>query len=271
MRVFFLMLLLTFSSIVTAQRRLYDPTIVSQEKRQVFESWGDWRPYGKWRFGIQTNFNYATVWGWLAPARNRRYKKGGDIRPLKPDGIEMQRLGEVKLQEEQTKQIKVEIDSLYKRNMQDFAHWTPLTVDADPLWLLYYKRMLRPLNDFPDNPSDYRQWGFKDDDTYQVLKQTGGIDFLQKKLDLLKDKYKVSRSVAMPRGKRFIMYHECLLDWRKFKEILSEHKQRSNLLLEYKSLFDKTKNIINSNRKTDVEIVRQVINDYKKIEEKHEE
>ena len=87
----------------------------------------------------------------------------------------------------------------------------------------------------------------------------------------MKDKYKVSRSVAMPRGKRFIMYHECLLDWRKFKEILSEHKQKSNLLLEYKSLFDKTKNIINSNRKTDVEIVRQVINDYKKIEEKHEE
>jgi len=76
MRVFLLMLLLTFSSIVTAQRRLYDPTIVSQEKRQVFESWGDWRPYGKWRFSIQTNFNYATVWGWLAPARNRRYKKG---------------------------------------------------------------------------------------------------------------------------------------------------------------------------------------------------
>ena len=142
MRVFLLMLLLTFSSIVTAQRRLYDPTIVSQEKRQVFESWGDWRPYGKWRFGIQTNFNYATVWGWLAPARNRRYKKGEDIRPLKPDGIEVQRLGEVKLQEEQTKQIKVEIDSLYKRNMQDFAHWTPLTVDADPLWLLYYKRMI---------------------------------------------------------------------------------------------------------------------------------
>jgi hypothetical protein len=40
--------------------------------------------------------------------------------------------------------IKINVDTLYKRNMQDLAHWTSLTVDADPLWLLYYKRMLSP-------------------------------------------------------------------------------------------------------------------------------
>jgi hypothetical protein len=44
-----------------AQNRLNDEAIVSQHKRQVFESWGDWRPYGKY-FGVQTNFAYSTVW-----------------------------------------------------------------------------------------------------------------------------------------------------------------------------------------------------------------
>ena len=37
-------------------KRLYDPSIVAQHKRMVFQSWGDWRPYPKYLLGIQTNF-----------------------------------------------------------------------------------------------------------------------------------------------------------------------------------------------------------------------
>lgn len=69
-------------------KRLNDPAIVAQHKRMVFERWGDWRPYPKYFLGVQTNFAYATVWGWLAPSRNRDYKNGADIRPLKPSGIQ---------------------------------------------------------------------------------------------------------------------------------------------------------------------------------------
>ncbi|MEW7223596.1 hypothetical protein AB2S25_18390, partial [Elizabethkingia anophelis] len=56
-----------------AQNRLNDEAIVSQHKRQVFEAWGDWRPYGKYFLGVQTNFAYSTVWGMLSPSRNRDY------------------------------------------------------------------------------------------------------------------------------------------------------------------------------------------------------
>ncbi|MEC5395214.1 hypothetical protein [Bergeyella sp. RCAD1439] len=252
---------------ILAQKRLYDPTIVAQEKRQVFESWGDWRPYPKYAFGIQTNFSYATVWGWMAPRRNRLYKQGADIRPLKVGGIETQRLVEVKIQESETEKIKVEIDSIYKRNIQDFAYWTPETVEADPLWILYYKRMLRPLQEFPSNPY---QWGIKNFDTYKMLLETGKIEQLQKTLDILKDKYRISRTVAMPRGKRFLLYHECLLGWRRFKNMLSEQSEKTTLVLEYENLFTKKNLIKKETQKSDLEIVKGVIDDYKKNENKYE-
>ena len=57
-------------------KKLNDPSIVAHQKRMVFESWGDFRPYPKYTLGIQTNFAYATVWGWLSPSKNQDYKNG---------------------------------------------------------------------------------------------------------------------------------------------------------------------------------------------------
>ncbi|MCT4237866.1 hypothetical protein HZP42_15895 [Elizabethkingia anophelis] len=248
-----------------AQNRLNDEAIVSQHKRQVFESWGDWRPYGKYFLGVQTNFAYSTVWGMLSPSRNRDYKDGEDIRPLKANGIEVQRLAQVELQRQEAEKIKINVDTLYKRNMQDLAHWTSLTVDADPLWLLYYKRMLSPLNNFPDNPQNYTDWRLKDDESYQTLLNIGVIKRLQENLDLLKDKYKISRTVDMPRGKRFLMYHETLIGWRKFLYELNGFNNKTNLVLDYKKMLDKFRNTNKeiALHRDDKEIVASVMQDFK--------
>lgn len=248
-----------------AQNRLNDEAIVSQHKRQVFESWGDWRPYGKYFLGVQTNFAYSTVWGMLSPSRNRDYKDGEDIRPLKANGIEVQRLAQVELQRQEAEKIKTNVDTLYKRNMQDLAHWTSLSVDADPLWLLYYKRMLSPLNNFPDNPQNYTDWRLKDDESYQTLLSIGVIKRLQENLDLLKDKYKISRTVDMPRGKRFLMYHETLIGWRKFLYELNGFNNKTNLVLDYKKMLDKFRNTNKeiALHRDDKEIVASVMQDFK--------
>ena len=248
-----------------AQNRLNDEAIVSQHKRQVFEAWGDWRPYGKYFLGVQTNFAYSTVWGMLSPGRNRDYKDGEDIRPLKANGIEVQRLAQVELQRQEAEKIKTSVDTLYKRNMQDLAHWTSLTVDADPLWLLYYKRMLSPLNNFPDNPQNYTDWRLKDDESYQTLLSIGVIKRLQENLDLLKDKYKISRTVDMPRGKRFLMYHETLIGWRKFLYELNGFNSKTNLVLDYKKMLDKFRNTNKeiALHRDDKEIVASVMQDFK--------
>lgn len=228
----FLLLTVTMSGQVSV-KRLNDPAIVAQHKRMTFERWGDWRPYPKYFLGIQTNVAYATVWGMWAPKINRDYRKGDDIRPLKPTGLQNQRFAELKFQEEEARKIKAASDTIYKRSVQDFAHWTSATVEADPLWLLYYKRMLKPITEFPDTPQNFTQWHLKDQQTYETLNTTGTLKRLQEELDLIKEKYEMSRTIDMPRGKRFIMYHETLIRWRKFVQELRRYNNKTTLLLDY--------------------------------------
>ena len=199
---FFLLLFIATSAFGQSIKKLNDPSIVAQHKRMTYESWGDWRPYPKYFLGIQTNFAYATVWGMWAPSINRDYKNGEDIRPLKPNGEQNLRLAQLKLQEEEAKRIKAALDTIYKRNVQDFAHWTSATVDADPLWLLYYKRMLKPITEFPNTPQNFIEWRLKDQQTFETLNTTGTLKRLQEELDIIKEKYAISRSMDMPRGKR---------------------------------------------------------------------
>ena len=244
-------------------KRLNDPSIVAHNKRMVFESWGDFRPYPKYTLGIQTNFAYATVWGWLAPARNRDYKDGADIRPLKPTGLEVQRLVELEFQRAEAEKIKIQVDTLYTRNVQDLAHWTSATVAADPLWLLYYKKMLKPLNDFAKNPQNYMQWQLKNDKIYQNMLANGGIAHLEKELALLKDKYKNSRTMDMPRGKRFLMYHETLIGWRRFANQLRAFDQKNNLFLDYKKLLATSTRKLGADwNSVDLQIAQKIMIEY---------
>lgn len=263
-----ILLTLLMSLFVNGQtvKKLNDPSIVAHHKRMTFESWGDWRPYPKYVLGIQTNFAYATVWGNWAPSRNRDYKRGEDIRPLKVDGLQNKRFAELKLEEEEAKKINESFDTIYKRNIQDFAHWTSTTVDADPLWLLYYKRILKPITQFPDEPNNYLQWELKDQETYETLKSTGTIKRFQEELDLIKEKYKMSRTMDMPRGKRFLMYHETLLKWRSFLGELRKHGKKTNLLISYKKLIKKDINhskILGWSPSTDKQIVEKVMTKFK--------
>lgn len=261
-------LLLSVTTSVYGQisvKRLNDPAIVAQHKRMVFEKWGDWRPYPKYFLGIQTNFAYATVWGMWAPKINRDYKNGSDIRPLKPTGIQNQRFAQLKLQEGEAKKIKAASDTIHKRSIQDFAHWTSATVDADPLWLLYYKRMLKPISEFPDTPQNFMEWRLKDQSTYERLNTTGTLNRLQEELDLIKEKYSLSRTMDMPRGKRFIMYHETLIRWRKFVQELKGYNDRTTLLLDYKNILSNhssTSLPSNYTPATDQQIVENIMLQY---------
>ena len=263
---FVLFLFIATSAFGQSIKKLNDPSIVAQHKRMTFESWGDWRPYPKYFLGIQTNFAYATVWGMWAPSINRAYKNGEDIRPLKPNGEQNLRLAQLKFQEEEAKKIKASSDTIYKRSVQDFAHWTSATVDADPLWLLYYKRMLKPITEFPNTPQNFIEWRLKDQQTYETLNTTGTLKRLQEELDLIKEKYAMSRSMDMPRGKRFLMYHETLIKWRNFVQELRKHNNKTTLLLDYKNIL---KNHLSTtlptswNPASDKQIVQSTMQQYK--------
>lgn len=226
----------TTSFIVSGQtvKRLNDPFIVAQEKRQVFEKWGDFSPHPKYNLlGIQTNVAYARAWGWMAHSRNRRYKNGPDIRPLRTGGEETIRMIKAQTMKRQAELSKVSIDSIYKRSLSDMAHWTSLTATADPLFLLYYKKMLEPLKQFPEEPKTHTQWGLKNDKIFQKMKSTGQIKVLQEELHILKETYKKAMTLDMPRGKRFLMYHKALIGWRKFSKTLSGAERSYLTAMEY--------------------------------------
>lgn len=241
---------------------LNDPSIVAQHKRMVYEQWGDWRPYPKYFLGIQTNFAYATVWGIWAPSRNRAYKRGDDIRPLKPDGLEVKRLVETKIQENQAKMILEEATQLQKLAEKDFLHYTSTTVEADPLWVLFYRKKLRPLNQFPAQPG-FEDLGLESQEKYNHLFQIGALDNLLDVLEGLKESYHQSRNMAMPRGKRILMYHDTLMGWRKFLDM----KNSIGRKIDLPSIKNYNLNIIISNSNTgyasDKEIAEEVMQEFK--------
>ncbi|QHN64621.1 hypothetical protein [Bergeyella cardium] len=145
----------------------------------------------------------------------------------------------MEIQKQEAEKIKVEVDTIHKRNMQDFAHWDIYYCKCRPFVALYYKRMLRPLSEFPEAPQNYREWGFDNAEIYETLKFSGSIEKLQESLDLLKDKYHKSRTMDMPRGKRFLMYHETLLGWRKFQAELFSYNTKSELFFGLQKALDK--------------------------------
>jgi hypothetical protein len=96
--------------------------------------------------------------------------------------------------------------------------------------------MLKPITEFPDTPQSFMEWRLKDQQTYETLNTTGTLKRMHEELDLIKEKYSMSRSMDMPRGKRFIMYHETLIRWRKFVQELRGYDNRTTLLLDYKNI-----------------------------------
>lgn len=245
--------------------RINDPSIVAHHKRMVYQRWGDWKPDPRYVFGIQTNVSYALIWGSLAPSRNRRYKRGQDIRPLNATGEETMRQIEVDLQKKRAEEISASIDSLYKENLKDFEYYQPLTVSADPLWLLYYKSMLRPLSEFPEQPGNYSEWGFSEPRHFTRLQQNGSLQLLQEKLDVCKDRLKISRESAMPRGKRILMYHATLLEWRELQAAITQHDRNSSAAFNFKKILHliRNRNEYNDTRSrnlTDLEIVTDILN-----------
>lgn len=266
---FLTVLLFIFPLFVSAQRtkKIIDRALIGQEKRMVFQEWGDWQPHRRkffWGSDMgDADLQYAQVWGWMAP-KNRRYKAGADIRPLRAGGEETQRFAKLKVMENQSESIKKNIDSIYRRSFADMAHNTNLTASADPLYLLYYRRMLEPLQKFPENPSTAMQWGIKNPAILSQLKNTGQYKQLQQKLVLAKETYEQGRKLDMPRGKRFLMYHKALMSWREFQKMLFSAVNQNDLYLTYtQQLKNVNANIKNIPEQNDKEIVYGIMQRYK--------
>ena len=82
---------------------------------------------------------------------------------------------------------------------------------------------------------------------------------------MAKDKYQIARSADMPRGKRFLLYHEALMEWRDFLSNLRRYREKGITLLEINKLWAKMKKSEKNipQMEGDVAIVKQVMAQYK--------
>lgn len=241
-------------------KKLEDKSIVAQEKRQVFQQWGDWRPKPKYFLGIQTNWAYTMAWGWLAPSRNRDYKGGSDIRPIGPAGRQNQRYVSTKAQESETQKTHDHVEQVYDQAKAEYLHYTGITAPADPLYLLYYKEMLKELDEFETGSTYYKDWGLSSSEAYQECIQYGTLTEIKRRIEETQEKYDMARTIDIARGKRLMMYHECLLQWRKCKSYLEYLSHKAKISLETKEKLKKTKNTpVPDRHQKDAEIYRDIL------------
>ena len=289
MKLYILCFFIFFTATTLAQIKyvtiLKDEGLNYQEKRMVTGvGWDadDFKPDPKYPklFGYKignTNISaaHAAVWGDILGMnlgtlsgdirRNQRYKNGRDIRPLGPYGQETQRHAKLLLMKKEAELAKKHIDSIYSRSMADLAHYTYRTAKADPMYLLYYKRMLTPLANFPDNPQSYQDWGFKNPKAFANAKATGQIKSLEKKLYTIKTIYEKALKLDMPRGKRFLMYHKAMIGWKEFLTMLEICDKSNNILIEGNRKRQEAQRALDGLNKhyDDVLIMQEILREYK--------
>ena len=192
-----------------SQRPIQDKASLAQEKRQVYEKWGEWRPYANRFLGIPTNPAYYTVWTFSS--KNRAYKGGSDIRPFKAGGLGSTNAFMTTSLENNAEDISEQTDIIDKENEQEFLHVTNLTSKADVLYNVYYKLRFKIFEDIT-SINNFETYFFKS--SSELLKRYS-LETYYEKFTILKDKLDASHKAVVSRGKRYLIYHQIMLDLRK--------------------------------------------------------
>lgn len=227
-----LLILFLVPGISSGQTKLKDNAMRAQERRQVYQKWGDWNPKAKYFLGVQTNPMHTLVWGWMAPSANRSYKKGSDIRPLKANGKQTLRLAAMEQQRAITDQIVKESDVIGKMATSEIAYYSKTLAKIDPLYLLYFKKTLKPIDEFNTNKLK-GECGTTE--IYTFLDEIGVINSHTREMNVLKDRLDGLFSSNIERGQRIIMYHRLLADLRSETETWDNHIKSTKLFLSMKN------------------------------------
>lgn len=210
---------------------LEDPHITAQQKRMVYADWGNFRPNPKYFLGIQTNIHYTLVWGWLAPSRNRSYRKGSDIRPLAPAGEQTRRMLLSAQMLEISRQKKILADSIQALTRSELYHYSALFSRVDPLWLLYYKKELDPVLEYREQDSRISLSASQ----LLCLEGTGLLDWYAEQMSGLQQRLEQAFSTDMDRGSRILSYHRVLTEYRQLQSRWDNQLNRAEQLWSLKN------------------------------------
>ncbi|RBQ08965.1 hypothetical protein [Pedobacter miscanthi] len=252
----FVVLLVLPALFCVAQKSIRDESMVNQQERMVFKQWdrSKFTPTSGW-LGI--NPYYWLTWG-LHP----NYPKT-DLRPLGGAGPQLQRLALTGLQRDADRSYELHSDSLGNVATEEILGHSGLLSSADPLWILYYGRQLRPVTDFdPMLALNGLPAGTK-----AKLISEGSYDWYKGEMDILAERLDLTRKSNQDRGARILSYHGMLMDYRKLMGIWSTRISTAGRFISQERIRNKLKaqqtRIEKWNENSDVEIAREVLRNRK--------
>jgi hypothetical protein len=224
--VLFILICFVLSWKVSAQMIIHDRAIVAQRERMVYKEWDQDKFYPKPNriLGVPTNLLWYMTW-----ALHPNYPKT-DRRPLSPQGEQTQRLALAAAMSITSDYYKKEADSIRSASAKELARISGAFSEVDPLYQLYYKKELKPLENPGEEAFDDVPMAVQD-----YLQETGALDLYQKEMERLAERYELSKKLDMERGQRILMYHRILQEMR---QCLSRWQHQINLsqqVVEFKS------------------------------------
>lgn len=199
---FGLLLSLTFRS-AFAQLAIEDKAVRYQQERMVFKQW-DRRKFEPTSGWLGINPYYWLTWG-LHP----NYPDT-DRRPLSSWGPQTQRLGLVGAMNSTSNAYKLEADTLRNTSLLEITNYSGAVSAADPLWILYYSKELKPVLEFseasvlsPLTPA-----------VRSKVISEGLYNWFKNELTVLKERINGAKNSNMDRGSRILAYHRMLQEYR---------------------------------------------------------
>lgn len=235
-----------------AQRAIEDKAIRYQQERMVFKQWdpGKFEPGSGW-LGI--NPYYWLTWG-LHP----NYPDT-DRRPLSAWGPQTQRLGMVGVLNNVSGAYKLEADTLRSTSLLEITNQSGVLSAADPLWILYYAKELKPVLEY----SDGAILGALSGSVRNKVVSEGTFNWYKNELQILKERIGGARTANMDRGSRILAYHRLLREYRTLSATWATRTAGGEKKIGLSSQLSKLKSgqvsIDSWTPGSDVEIARQVI------------
>ena len=224
----FVVLWLIASNKSYSQTIIQDPHVQAQQDRMVATQWGNWLPEPKYFLGIQTNIHYTLTWGILAPSRNRSYKRGADIRPLSATGEQTQRMALNERLKEINSAYKTIADSTGQTALSELQYNSGLISEGDPMWLIYYKKELKPVTNYNLNEAV----ATLSNEELSSMIDCGTIEWYDNEMLRLKERLNSILTSNMERSSRIMAYHRILLEYRLVGNKWNSNIETANFSLE---------------------------------------
>ncbi|UOE47825.1 hypothetical protein MTO98_25785 [Mucilaginibacter sp. SMC90] len=235
------------------QQKINDEALRYQEQRMVFQQW-DQNKFKPSSGFLGLNPFYWLVWGFPYP----NYHKT-DLRPLRANGPQTQRLAAVATMQSVDDKHKLQSDTLRNTALSQIASQSGLLSDADPLWLLYYKDQFGPVL----NHSMQSILAGLPVAVQQNLVSEGLYDWYRNELDRLKERLDGARNSDMDRGSRIMTYYRLLHEFRTKSGIWAIRTASAQATLDMTARQEKLKTGSTSlgawKPQTDIEIAQKVL------------